>query len=185
ATVVEDPALTPEVKPPATPAKGTNAPPSTSKWQQSLTGLIFSPDGKRVYVSTIGGNIRVFAVEKDQSLRSLSTFAVPEAKTPKQKNELPTGLAATADGQRLYVAGNLGNKLHEMDASTGKVLRSWDTGVAPFDVVLVAGKAYVSNQGGRRPAKGDLTSPAGKGTTVRVDSTRFIANEGSITVIDL
>jgi YVTN family beta-propeller protein len=51
--------------------------------------------------------------------------------------------------------------------------------------MLVGDKAYVSNQGGRRPAKGDLTAPAGKGTTVRVDPVRFIANEGSVTVIDV
>jgi DNA-binding beta-propeller fold protein YncE len=60
-------------------------------------------------------------------------------------------LAVSGDGQRLYVAGNVANKLHELEAATGKVLRSWDTGVAPFDVVLAAGKAYVSNLGGRRP----------------------------------
>ena len=64
-------------------------------------------------------------------------------------------------------------------------MRSWDTGVAPFDVVLAGGKAYVSNLGGRRPGSGDLAAPAGKGTTVRVDPVRHIASEGSVTVIDL
>ena len=90
---------------------------------------------------------------------------VPDANLPGHKRrEIPTGLAVSADGQRLYVAGNLGNRLHELDAASGKVLRSWDTGVAPYDVVLVGGKAYVSNLGGRRPGSGDLTAPAGKGT---------------------
>jgi YVTN family beta-propeller protein len=85
----------------------------------------------------------------------------------------------------LYVAGNLGNKLYEFDTATGKVLRAWDTGVAPFDVVLTAGKAYVSNLGGRRPGESDLTVPAGRGTRVRVDPVRYIANEGSVSVVDL
>ena len=40
-------------------------------------------------------------------------------------------------------------------------------------------------EGGRRPGTNDLTASAGKGTTVRVDPVRFIANEGSVTVIDL
>jgi YVTN family beta-propeller protein len=186
AAVTEDPTLSPETtSPPSTKPKTTNTPPNTSKWQLSFTGIIFSPDGRRLYVSTIGGFIRVFAVEKDGSLRGLAAYAVPEAKAPKEKKELPTGLAVSADGQRLYVAGNLGNKLHEMNAHTGKPLRSWETGVAPFDVVLVGEKAYVSNQGGRRPGKTDLTAPAGKGTTVRVDSTRNIASEGTVSVIDL
>lgn len=55
-------------------------------------------------------------------------------------------------------------------------------GVAPYDVVLVGEKAYVSNWGGRRPDTGDLTGPAGRGTEVRVDPVRFIASEGSLSV---
>jgi YVTN family beta-propeller protein len=64
-------------------------------------------------------------------------------------------------------------------------MRAFDVGVAPFDVVLAAGKAYVSNWGGRRPGPGDLTGPAGQGTEVRVDPVRHIASEGSVSVIDL
>jgi len=52
-------------------------------------------------------------------------------------------------------------------------------------VVLAGRKLYVSNWGGRRPEAGDLTGPAGRGTRVRVDPVRFIACEGSVTVIDL
>ena len=63
--------------------------------------------------------------------------------------------------------------------------RSWDTGVAPYDVVLSGSKAYVSHLGGRFPRQGELTAPAGKGTTVLVDSVRYVALAGSVTVIDL
>jgi YVTN family beta-propeller protein len=65
------------------------------------------------------------------------------------------------------------------------VLRSWDTGVAPYAVVLGGKKAYVSNWGGRRPDATSVTGPAGRGTRVRVDAVRFIANEGSVTIVDL
>lgn len=58
-------------------------------------------------------------------------------------------------------------------------------GVAPYDVALTGGKAFVSNWGGRRPEAGQLTGPAGCGTEVRVDPVRHIANEGSISIIDL
>jgi YVTN family beta-propeller protein len=67
----------------------------------------------------------------------------------------------------------------------GKVLRSWPVGVAPYGVVLVGDKAYVSNWGGRLPDEGSLTGPAGQGTRVRVDPVRHIANEGSVSVIHL
>ena len=83
------------------------------------------------------------------------------------------------------MCGNLSNTLLELDADSGQVLRTWDVGVAPYDVVLAGGRAYVSNWGGRRPEPGDLTGPAGRGTVVRVDPERHIACEGSVTVIEL
>ena len=153
--------------------------------QISLAGIVFSPDSRRIYLSNTGGNIWVLPVDPGGQVGKPKLLAVPAANAPDQKNEIPAGLAVSADGKRLYVAGNLGNRLHEMDTESGKVLRSWDTGVAPFDVVVVGDKAYVSNLGGRRSGTNDLAALAGKGTTVRVDPVRYIANEGSVTVIDL
>ena len=63
--------------------------------------------------------------------------------------------------------------------------RTFAVGVAPYDVLLVGQKAYVSNWGGRRPGKNDLTGPAGRGTVVRVDPVKHIASEGSVSVVDL
>src|SRR6185369_366648 len=71
------------------------------------------------------------------------------------------------------------------DAATGKLLRQWEVGVAPHAVVVTGRRAYVSNWGGRRPGPDDLTGPAGRGTHVRVDPVRHIANEGSISIIEL
>ena len=51
--------------------------------------------------------------------------------------------------------------------------------------MLAGHKAYVSNWGGRRPDANSVTGPAGRGTLVRVDPVRFIASEGSVSVIDL
>ena len=166
------------------PANGTNKPPSTTA-QMSFTGLTFAPDGKHIYLANAAGTVRAFPVGESNVIGIPLSFNVPEAKLQKSKKDIPTGMAVSADGKHLYVLGNLANKLHEMDAANGKVLRSWDTGVAPYDVVLAAGKAYVSNLGGRRPSPGTLTAPAGKGTSVRVDALRHIPNEGSVTVVDL
>ena len=151
----------------------------------SLTGLVFSPNGSRIYLSNSDGDIKVFAVDAKHDLTALPAIPVPQANAPKRKPEIPAGLAVSADGNRLYVAGNLSNKLLELDATDGKPLREWPCGVAPYDVALVGNKAYVSNLGGRRPGLGDLAAPAGRGTNVRVDKDRNIANEGSVSVIDL
>jgi len=157
----------------------------TNTAELSFTGLVFSPDGRRLYLSNVGGNVWVFDVNGDRVAAAPSVLPVPDAQAPKQRREIPTGLAVSADAKRLYVAGNLGGRLYELDAFTGTLLRSWDTGVAPYDVVLSGSKAYVSNLGGRFPRPGELTAPAGKGTTVLVDPVRYISLSGSVTVVDL
>ena len=169
------------------PLMAASAPRSavTNTAELSFTGLVFSPDGRRLYLSNVSGNVWVFPVSGARVAGPPSVLPVPDARAPKQKREIPTGLAVSADGKRLYVAGNLGGRLYELDAFAGTLLRSWDTGVAPYDVALAGSKAYVSNLGGRFPLKGELTAPAGKGTTVLVDPVHYIAQAGSVTVIDL
>ena len=151
----------------------------------SYTGLRFAPDGRRAFLSDVNGSIAVFDVGDDGTVRNARSIALPPARAPRRLEEIPAGLAVSEDGRRLYVCGNLSNRLLELDAASGRVLRAIDVGVAPFDVVLLAGKAYVSNWGGRRPEPGDPTGPAGRGTTVKVDAVRRVASEGSVTVVDL
>ncbi len=155
-----------------------------TKAQLSFTGLVFSPDGKRLYMSDVNGSLKVFEV-LNQTVRALHSFSLPETGLPRRKKEIPSGLAVSPDGKRIYVVLNLSNRLLEIDAATGKSLRSFDVGVAPYDVRLAGKKAYVSNWGGRRADTNSLTGPAGRGTVVRVDPQRHIANEGSISIIDL
>jgi DNA-binding beta-propeller fold protein YncE len=154
------------------------------KGQLSFTGLAFSGDGSRLYMSNVDGDIKVFKVDKSGSVTAYTTFALPRVSTRGRSAEIPAGLAVSDDGQRLYVVLNLSNRLAELDAQTGTVLRFWDVGFAPFDVVLTEKKIYVSNWGGRLPDGDSVTGPAGHGTKVRVDPVRHIANEGSITIID-
>jgi DNA-binding beta-propeller fold protein YncE len=171
------------VAPPADAAAARNLKPDT-KAIESFTGLVFSPDGSRLCMSDVHGSVKVFSVA-DGVVAASHSIPLPQAKAPQRAAEIPSGLAVSADGARVYVCGNLSNRLLELDAITGEVLRTFDVGVAPFDVVLVGGKAFVSNWGGRRPGPDDLTGPAGKGTKVRVDPVRFVASEGSVSVVDL
>ncbi len=173
--------------------KATNAEPASvsthilspdKDGQVSFTGLIFSRDGKRIYLSNVNGSIKMFTVENGTVQPSI-TFHLPQTGLSQRKAEIPAGLVLSADQKTLYVAGNLSNKLLELDADTGAVRRSFDVGVAPYDVVVVGNKAYVSNWGGRRPEAGSATGPAGRGTRVRVDPVRFIADEGTVSVVDL
>jgi YVTN family beta-propeller protein len=151
----------------------------------SFTGLAFSPDGSRIYLANVEGSIKVFGVDKSGQVAGLFTMPLPLANAPRRKKEIPAGLALSRDGKRLYVVFNLSNRLAELDTATGRVLRQWDVGVAPYDVVLAGHKAYISNWGGPRPDANSVTGPAGNGTLVRVDPVRFIASEGSVSAIEL
>ncbi|MFN0020351.1 MAG: beta-propeller fold lactonase family protein [Pirellulaceae bacterium] len=153
--------------------------------QVSFTGLVFSPDGKRLYLSNVNGSIKMFAIGEEGALRPSHSIPLPPANAPRRKEEIPSGLAVSADGSRLYVCGNLSNRLLEIDTASNKVLRTFQVGAVPYDVVLVGQTAFVSNWAGRRPQAGDLTGPAGRGTEVRVDPVRHIASEGSVTILHL
>ena len=157
-----------------------------TKAQMSYAGLVFSPDGARIYLATINGDVKVFRVGPDHQISPLHALPLPPVTGVHRTNntDIAAGIAVSADGQRLYVAGNLSNRLFELEAATGRVLRSWNVGVAPLNVVLAGHKAYVSNWGGRRPDAASVTGPAGLGTRVRVDA-RGVASEGSVSVVDL
>jgi YVTN family beta-propeller protein len=170
------------------PGRGTllqTVPLLGEKAQVSFTGLVFAPDGRHLYLADFDGTIRVFAVGADGTVSNLRAFGLPPAHAPRRSEEIPSGLALSADGRRLYVGGNLSNGLWELDAATGAVLRRFEVGVAPYDVVLCGGKAYVSNWGGRRPEPTSPIGPAGRGTVVRVDPVRSAASEGSVSIVDL
>ncbi|MFN9345566.1 MAG: bifunctional YncE family protein/alkaline phosphatase family protein [Planctomycetota bacterium] len=165
-------------------AAANNLKPDT-KAIASFTGLVFSPDGRSIYLSNVQGSIKVFSVDATDKVSPSHVIRIPDANAPQRKQEIPSGLAISPDGKRLFVCGNLSNRMLEIDIETSKVTRTFDVGVAPYDVKLAGNKAIVSNWGGRRPGHGDLVGPAGKGTKVRVDPVRFIANEGSVSMIDL
>ena len=156
-----------------------------TKGQLSYTGLIVDDAGRRVFLSNVRGSIKVFRIADDGTVAPSHTLPLPPANAPRRDEEIPTGLALAADGASLFVCGMLSNRLLEIDARTGELRRSVEVGVAPWDVVLAGGCAFVSNFGGRRPGPGDLVGPAGRGTTVRVDPLRHIASEGSVSVVDL
>jgi DNA-binding beta-propeller fold protein YncE len=153
--------------------------------QASYTGLCVAKDGRTLWLANVRGSIKVFTVDEQGVVKPSHSLPLPKANAPRRDEEIPSGLALSADGTSLFVCGNLSNQLLELDAKTGRLRRRFEVGVAPYDVVLLGDRAFVSNQGGRRPEEGDLTGPAGRGTVVRVDPVRHIASEGSVTVVDL
>jgi len=108
--------------------------------QLSFTGLVFSPDGSRVYLANVDGSIKVFGVEKDGKVIGLFTLHLPAAGTPGRKAEIPAGLAVTPDGKLLITAdapgaGDLptGPEPQQLNNLFGKVLRINPDGSIPPD----------------------------------------------------
>ena len=83
------------------------------KAQLSFTGLVFSEDGRRLYLSSVNGTIKVFEVDKKGKVTGRNSFNLPPADAPKRKIEIPAGLVLSRDGKKLYVALNLSNRVAE------------------------------------------------------------------------
>ncbi len=164
----------------------------------SYTGIIWTPNGTKILASNIQGTIDEYAVavdgelKRDREIKLLppgnaaveSVPRVSKGAPPTYKNPLPAGLALDPAGKTFWVVLNMRNTVAEVDFASGRELREISVGNAPYDVVPVAGKLYVTNWAGRRPKPGDVTGPSGSGTPVLVDSRRYIASDGSVSVID-
>ena len=107
--------------------------------QLSYTGLIFSPDGKRIYLSSVTGSIKVFSVNEKRQVNPVGTLMLPPTGLAHLKKDIPAGLAMSDDGSKLGTSRlNVTNRLLEMDAHSGKTLRMFDVGNAPFGVAPAA-----------------------------------------------
>ncbi len=148
----------------------------------SFQGVLFSPDGRRIYVSQARDRLLVAARDKDNIFHWEDPILLPPAEVGGYAT--PGGMQLAPDGRTLYVVLNRGNTLAVVDLTTKKVLRRIPVGIAPYEVVLAAGKAYVSNWGGRRPRTGDATYPS-SGSEMVVDGETGIAASGTVAVIDL
>ena len=165
----------------------------------SFTGIVFSADGKRLLASSFFGTISSFAVQPDGELEPQPPIVLPARSTPAptqsasvdptsrklRQSVVPAGLALAGGGRTLWAVLNTQNALAEIDLASGRLLRMIRVGNAPYGVVLVRNKAYVSNWAGREPGPHDTAGPSGSAPPVRVDPRRNIANDGSVSVVDL
>ncbi len=143
------------------------------------SGVTFSPDGQRLWVS--GSRNVIFVLERNAE-------GAYELKDPIDVGEsvTPVGISLSADASRLYVCLNRKNQVAVLDAATGETLSTVDVGVAPFAALEgPGGTLYVTNWGGRRATEGDVTEPTGNAGPVVVDPRTHVASLGSVSVIDL
>ncbi|WP_238174002.1 alkaline phosphatase family protein [Kribbella kalugense] len=142
-------------------------------------GPTYSPDGKQVWLGQTDG-YRKFDVNADGSLANPTFVAIP---ADGAKHSLAAEAVFSADSSTVYSAVNGQNRVIAIDTATGTIKQSWATGNAPRDLVMVDGKLYVSNEGGRTARAGDTTLNS-YGTAV-VANQNSITTTGTVSVIDL
>lgn len=146
--------------------------------QGSYTGIVFAPDGRRLYASMADGRIAVADIGSDDRITGAHIVELGDG------TAYPGGLALTPDGSRLLIALSRQNALGVFDTATEKLTATIPVGVAPHSVVVSGETAYVSDEGGRPARSGDATADSA-GTPVVVDPRTGAPTTGRVSVVDL
>ncbi len=148
----------------------------------SFKGICLTANGKQVFVTDAENQIHVASFDENRMLHWEKPIQLPAPEIG--GDAVPGGLALNRQQNKIYVTLSRNNTLGVVNRESGTV-EEIPVGIAPYDVVLAsATKAYVSNWGGRRPIEGESTYNT-SGSQVLVDPETGIANNGSVSVIDL
>lgn len=148
----------------------------------SYNGVAFSNDSKKIYVSQARDHILIAEMNKDNVLtwKDKITFAKPKI----GGHPVPGGIVLDKENRKLFTTLNRSNTLAVVKLSN-KSIKEIPVGVAPYEVALYSSeKAYVSNWGGRQPEE-DEDSYKSSGSEVLIDPKTGIANNGTVSVVDL
>ncbi|MBK8881395.1 MAG: bifunctional YncE family protein/alkaline phosphatase family protein [Bacteroidales bacterium] len=148
----------------------------------SFTGICISPDGKTVYVTDAKGRVCIAELDQERIMHWKDPVKLPYPAVG--DSPVPGGVILNDKGDKLYVTLSRNNSLGVVDLS-GNSISEIAVGIAPYGVICASpGKAYVSNWGGRRPEDGESAYNT-SGSRVLVDPKTGIANNGSVSVVDL
>jgi len=152
------------------------------KGGSSFTGLCASKDGSKLFVTDARDHIHIAELDKNLILHWTDAIKLPSPSIG--GNAVPGGLTLNKDQNKIYVPLSRNNTLAVVNMADTTV-KEIPVGIAPYEVVLASdSKAYVSNWGGRRPKEGESTYNT-SGSQVLVDPETGIANNGTVSVVDL
>ncbi|HWE91497.1 MAG TPA: alkaline phosphatase family protein [Pseudonocardiaceae bacterium] len=139
----------------------------------------YSPDGKSLWIGRTDGYTK-FTVNADGTLAAPVDVPIP---ADGSMHALSAKAVFSPDGSTVYAAVNGQNRVVAIDAASGAITQSWNTGIAPRGMVMVGGKLYVSNEGGRTAVAGDTTINS-YGTQVPANAQTGSSTTGTVSVID-
>jgi YVTN family beta-propeller protein len=145
-------------------------------------GMVWSPDGKRLFVSTGNGHVQSFNYN-GAALTAGATIPLDPGDT--KGNLIPGGMCITHDGKNLYVTAANSNAVVQIDTGKNEPVRQIPVGTLPFEVKLAPDEKslIVSNWGGRIPTSRDTTSPS-ENVPIVVDS-RGAPASGTVSFVQL
>jgi YVTN family beta-propeller protein len=148
----------------------------------SFKGIWFSEKSSSIFVTDAKDNVLIAHLDKNNILNWQSPIKMPVPSI--DGSPYPGGIYLNEKEDKLFVTLSRSNSLaviNMRDTSISEI----PVGIAPYDVLLKSvSKAYVSNWGGRQPKDGE-PSYNSAGSQVLVDSVTGIANNGTISVINL
>jgi DNA-binding beta-propeller fold protein YncE len=141
----------------------------------SFVGVVFSPDGRTLYVG--GGasdEVKVLGERGGGKFEQQDRFPIPGG--------APSGLSLSPDGSTLFVALNLKHSVAIINLPTRQIAEV-AVGLHPYTTVAAPSgkKVYVSNWAGRRARPGDVTDELYR---IVVDPRTGIPSTGTVSVID-
>ena len=121
---------------------------NTTQLESAWYGLVWHPDGTKLYSAGAGqNNVQEFTYA-DGTLTRARTFNLPE----QAGHTFAGGLAVSRDGQMLYVTRVFAMTLSAIDLASGQIVKTVSLAAEPYTCVVSAdGKTlYVSLWGGSR-----------------------------------
>jgi YVTN family beta-propeller protein len=112
---------------------------STTPVDAAWLGLVFSPDGTRLYSAGAAQNNVQEYVFADGAVTRARTFALPAM----SGESFAGGLAISRDGRTLFVTRLFGMTLSSIDVATGAVTRTVALASEPYGVVVSPDNRYV------------------------------------------
>ena len=148
----------------------------------SFTGLSISKDGRRLFVTDSKDQLLIAELDENLILQWKNSIKLPSPSIGGYP--APGGLALNKQQNQIFVTLSRNNTLAVVNPEDA-IVKEIPVGIAPYEVVLAAdSKAYVSNWGGRVPGEGESTYNT-SGSQVLVDPQTGIANNGTVSVVDL
>lgn len=151
----------------------------------AFIGLVFSPDGKKLYAS--GGNEDVVYVYDwaNGSATVSDTLVLALKKKNSWGTKYPAGIGISPNGKTLYAAENVSDSLAVVDIASGRVTQRLATERYPYGVVVANdGTVYVSAWGGNtvsvfKPSAQGSLEDSGRITVGRHPSSLLLNRDGS------